>query len=127
MEINTNTAITNQITRSQMTMTCNTIRSLGLSFGLTGTRLINKVIQILVVKDLEIVILEDVYKELSIYYPNIKPAQKRIHIVYALQHRDYDKAEDNFEEIFGFEHDEYYFEPKVFMEEVANIIRIESI
>ena len=70
---------------------------------------------------------EDVYKELSIYYPNIKPAQMRKHIVYALQHRDYDKAEDNFEEIFGFEHDEYYFEPKVFMEEVANIIRIESI
>ena len=33
-----NTKIANQITRSQMTMTCNTIRSLGLSFGLTGTR-----------------------------------------------------------------------------------------
>ena len=122
-----NTKITIQITRSQMTMTCNTIRSLGLSFGLTGTRLINKVIQILVVKDLEIVILEDIYKELSIQFPNIKPAQMRKHIIYALQNRDYQKAENNFEEIFGFEHDEYYFEPKVFMEEVANIIRIESI
>ena len=122
-----NTKIANQITRSQMTMTCNTIRALGLSFGLTGTRLINKVIQILVVKDLEIVILEDIYKELSIQFPNIKPAQMRKHIIYALQNRDYQKAENNFEEIFGFEHDEYYFEPKIFMEEVANIIRIESI
>ena len=127
MEMEINTKITNQITRSQMTMTCNTIRSLGLSFGLTGTRLINKVIQILIVKDLEIVILEDIYKELSIQFPNIKPAQMRKHIIYALQNRDYQKAENNFEEIFGFEHDEYYFEPKVFMEEVANIIRIESI
>ena len=34
---------------------------------------------------------------------------------------------ENFKKVFGFEHDEYYFEPKVFMEEVANIIRIESI
>ena len=116
MEINTK--ITNQITRSQMTMTCNTIRSLGLSFGLTGTRLINKVIQILVVKDLEIVILEDIYKELSIQFPNIKPTQMRKHIIYALQNRDYQKAENNFEEIFGFEHDEYYFEPKIFMENI---------
>lgn len=54
MEIDTKT--TNQISRSQMTMTCNTIRSLDFGFALTGTYLINKVIQILVVKDLEIVI-----------------------------------------------------------------------
>lgn len=107
-----------------MTMICNTIRSLGLSFGLTGTRLINKVIQILVIKDLEIVILEDVYKELSNYYPNIKPSQMRKHILYALQHRDYYKAKENFEKIFGFEYDDFYFEPKIFMEEVANNIRI---
>ena len=125
--MNTNSKATNQISRSQITLTAHTLRSLGLNFGLTGTRLINKVVQILTIKDLEIVILEDVYKELSIYYPNIKPSQMRKHIVYALQHRDYDKAEDNFEEIFGFEHDEYYFEPKVFMEEIANIIRLESI
>ena len=125
MEINTK--IANQITRSQMTMICNTIRSLGLSFGLTGTRLINKVIQILIVKDLEIVILEDIYKELSIYFPKLKPVQIRQNISYALNNRDYYKAKDNFQNIFGFEHDEYYFEPKVFMEEVANIIRSESL
>ena len=125
MEINTNT--TNRITRSQITLTSHIIRSLGLSFGLTGTRLINKTIQILTIKDLEIVVLEDIYRELSIYFPKIKPVQMRQYIAYALEHRDYQKAEENFEDIFGFEHDIYYFEPKVFMEEVANVIRLESI
>ena len=125
MEINTNT--TNRITRSQITLTSHIIRSLGLSFGLTGTRLINKTIQILTIKDLEIVVLEDIYRELSVYFPKIKPVQMRQYIAYALEHRDYQKAEENFEDIFGFEHDIYYFEPKVFMEEVANAIRLESI
>lgn len=125
MEINTNT--TNRITHSQITLTSHIIRSLGLSFGLTGTRLINKTIQILTIKDLEIVVLEDIYRELSVYFPKIKPAQMRQYIAYALEHRDYQKAEENFEDIFGFEHDIYYFEPKVFMEEVANVIRLESI
>ena len=125
MKINTET--TNKITREQVLAICNTVRSLGLSTGHTGTRLINKVIQILTIKDLEIVVLEDIYQELSTYYPNMSINRIRKNISYALQNRDYQKAEDNFENIFGFEHDEYYFEPKVFMEEVANIIRIESI
>ena len=70
---------------------------------------------------------ENIYKEISTYYPNIKPIQMRKHIIYALQHRDYYKSENNFEEIFGFKHDEYYFEPKIFMEEIANVIRLEYI
>ena len=122
-----NAITTNKISNKQVLAIRNISRSLGLSTGLTGTRLINKVVQILVIKDLEIVVLEDIYKEISTYYPNIKPVQMRKHIVYALQHRDYNKSENNFEEIFGFEHDEYYFEPKVFMEEMANVIRLEYI
>ena len=125
--MNTNSKTTNQISRSQITLTAHTLRSLGLNFGLTGTRLINKVVQILIIKDLEIVVLEDIYKELSIYFPKLKPVQIRQNISYALNNRDYYKAKDNFQNIFGFEHDEYYFEPKVFMEEIANIIRLESI
>ena len=125
--MNINTITTNKISNKQVLAIRNISRSLGLSTGLTGTRLINKVVQILVIKDLEIIVLEDIYKEISTYYPNIKPVQVRKHIVYALQHRDYNKSENNFKEIFGFEHDEYYFEPKVFMEEIANIIRLEYI
>ena len=125
--MNVNTITTNKISNRQVLAIRNISRSLGLSTGLTGTRLINKVVQILVIKDLEIVVLEDIYKEISTYYPNIKPVQMRKHIVYALQHRDYNKSENNFEEIFGFEYDDYYFEPKAFMEEIANLIRLEYI
>ena len=125
--MNKNTITTNKISNRQVLAIRNISRSLGLSTGLTGTRLINKVVQILVIKDLEIVVLEDIYKEISTYYPNIKPVQMRKHIVYALQHRDYNKSENNFEEIFGFEYDDYYFEPKIFMEEIANVIRLEPI
>ena len=125
--MNTNSKTTNQISRSQITLTAHILRSLGLNFGLTGTRLINKVIQVLIIKDLEIVVLEDIYKELSIYFPKLKPVQIRQNISYALNNRNYYKAKDNFKNIFGFEHDEYYFEPKVFMEEIANIIRLEYI
>ena len=126
MKVKINTTI-NKISREQIIIINNALRSLGLNTGLTGTRLINKVIQILVIKDLEIIVLEDIYKEISTYYPNIKPVQMRKHIVSALQHRDYNKSENNFEKIFGFKHDEYYFEPKVFMEEIANVIRLEYI
>lgn len=118
---------TNKISRVQVLTICNIIRSLGLNTGLTGTRLINKVIQVLTIRDLEIVVLEDIYQELLIYYPNMTISQMRKNIFYALKNRNYQKAEENFEDIFGFEHDEYYFEPKIFMEEVANIIRLESI
>ena len=125
MKVNSKT--TNRITREQVLTICNIIRSLGLSTGLTGTRLINKVVQILTIKDLEIVVLEDIYQELLTYYPNMTVSQMRKNIFYALQNRNYQKSKENFKKVFGFEHDEYYFEPKVFMEEIANIIRIESI
>ena len=125
MEINTKT--TNKITREQALAICHAFRNLGLSSGLTGTRLLNKIVQILAIKDLEIVVLEDVYKEISTYFPAIKTSQMRKHIVYALNHRDFDKSEGNFELVFGFEYDEIYFEPKNFVEELANIIRLESI
>ena len=125
--MNENTITTNKISNTQVLAIRNISRSLGLSTGLTGTRLINKVVQILVIKDLEIIVLEDIYKEISTYYPNIKSIQMRKHIIYALQHRDYNKSENNFKEIFGFEHDDYYFEPKVFMEEMANVIRLNII
>ena len=125
MKVNSKT--TNRISREQVLTICNIIRSLGLNTGLTGTRLINKVVQILTIKDLEIVVLEDIYQELLTYYPNMTISQMRKNIFYALQNRNYQKSKENFKKVFGFEHDEYYFEPKVFMEEIANIIRIESI
>jgi len=56
---------------------------MGLNSSHIGTRLINKAVQILTVKDLEMIVLTDIYKEISIYFPNIQPKFIRMHIHYA--------------------------------------------
>lgn len=121
-----NTSTNNKITREQALAICNAFRSLGLSPALTGTRLLNKIVQVVIVRDLEILILEDIYRELSNYFPTIKPSQMRKHIIYALNHRNFDKSVNNFKLVFGFEYDEIYFEPKNFIEELSNIIKLKS-
>ena len=122
--MNINSKTSNLISRSQVLEICNILRSLGLTSGLTGTRILNKAIQIISIKDLEIIVLEDIYKELSLYFPNLKPTNMRFYISYALNNRNSYKSENNFEKIFGFEYDEIYFEPKNFIEEVARIIQL---
>ena len=125
MELNSNNN-SNQITGKQLIIISNCLRNMGLNSGHIGTRLINKAVQILTVKDLEMIVLNDIYEEISKYYPNLKPNFIRMYIHYALQHRDEKRAENNFKKIFGFDYDEYYFEPKQFIEEMANIIRIKT-
>ena len=122
--MNINSKTSNLISNSQVLEICNILRSLGLTSGLTGTRILNKAIQIISIKDLEIIVLEDIYKELSLYFPNLKPANMRFYISYALNNRNSYKSENNFEKIFGFEYGEIYFEPKNFIEEVARIIQL---
>lgn len=125
MELNSNNN-SNQITGKQLIIISNCLRNMGLNSGHIGTRLINKAVQILTVKDLEMIVLNDIYEEISKYYPNLKTKFIRMYIHYALQHRDQKRAENNFKKIFGFDYDEYYFEPKQFIEEMANIIRIKT-
>ena len=125
MELNSNNN-SNQITSKQILIISNCLRNIGLNSGHIGTRLINKAVQILTVKDLEMIVLNDIYEEISKYFPNLKPKFIRMYIHYALQHRDEEKAENNFKKIFGFDYDDYYFEPKQFIEEMANIIRIKT-
>lgn len=117
----------NQISNKQVMIIGNCLRSLGLNSTHIGTRLINRAIQILTVKDLEIIVLSDIYEEISKSFPNLKSNFIRMYIYYALEHRNKDKSEINFKRIFGFDYDEYYFEPKQFIEEMANIIRIRTI
>ena len=107
MELNSNNN-SNQITNKQLIVISTCLRTMGLNSGHIGTRLINKAVQI------------------SKCYPKLKPKFIRIYIHYALQHRDEKKAENNFRKVFGFDYDEYYFEPKQFIEEMANIIRIKT-
>lgn len=125
MELNSNNN-SNQITGKQVIIISNCLRNMGLNSGHIGTRLINKAVQILTIKDLEMIVLNDIYEEISKYFPNLKPKFIRMYIHYALQHRDEERAENNFKKIFGFDYDEYYFEPKQFIEEMANIIRIKT-
>lgn len=125
MELNSNNN-SNQITSKQLLIISNCLRNMGLNSSHIGTRLINKAVQILTVKDLEMIVLSDIYEEISKYYPNLKPKFIRMYIHYALQHRDEKKAENNFKKVFGFDYDNYYFEPKQFIEEMSNIIRIKT-
>ena len=125
MELNSNNN-SNQITSKQILIISNCLRNIGLNSGHIGTRLINKAVQILTVKDLEMIVLNDIYEEIAKCFPNLKPKFVRMYIHYALQHRNEEKAENNFNKIFGFDYDEYYFEPKQFIEEMANIIRIKT-
>ena len=125
MELNSNNN-SNQITSKQILIISNCLRNIGLNSGHICTRLINKAVQILTVKDLEMIVLNDIYEEIAKCFPNLKPKFVRMYIHYALQHRNEEKAENNFKKIFGFDYDEYYFEPKQFIEEMANIIRIKT-
>ena len=125
MELNSNNN-SNQITSKPILIISNCLRNIGLNSGHIGTRLINKAVQILTVKDLEMIVLNDIYEEIAKCFPNLKPKFVRMYIHYALQHRNEEKAENNFKKIFGFDYDEYYFEPKQFIEEMANIIRIKT-
>lgn len=116
----------NQISNKQVIIISNCLRSLGLNSGHIGTRLINKAVQILTVKDLEIIVLSDIYEEISKSFPNLKTNFIRMYIHYALKNRNENRAETNFKKIFGFDYDEYYFEPKQFIEELSNIVRIKT-
>ena len=70
--------------------------------------------------------LNDIYKELSKYFPNSNPEYMRMHIAYAINNRDNKKTKENFKRIFGFDYSDDYFEPKIFIDELSNVIRIRT-
>lgn len=102
----------------------NILRSIGLNTSHRGTKYINKAIQIITLSDNDIVIIEDIYKSIANIYGNTTSKQVKNDISYAIKSRNEEKAENNFEGIFGFEYDEYYFTNKTIIEEVSRIIKI---
>lgn len=102
----------------------NILRSIGLNTSHRGTKYINKAIQLITISDNDIVIIENIYNSISTIYGNITPKQVKNDISYALKSRNEEKTETNFEKIFGFEYDEYYFTNKTIIEEIARIIKI---
>ena len=105
----------------------NKLRSLGLNSSLIGTKHINNVIQIIISSNNEFYYLEDIYLQISSYYPSQSPSKIRNAIKYALDNRNETLCKKNFEKVFDFEYDDIYFEPKNFIEEVSTIIKIEYI
>ena len=60
--------------------------------------------------------------ELTKYYKELSFIQIKTYIQYALDHRDINKSKKNFEIIFGFEYDNYYFTNKIFLEKVYVVL-----
>lgn len=100
----------------------NILRDLGLITTLKGTKFLNKAIQIVLNSDNEFIVLEDVYKKISLNYTNFNSVQVRNAIKYAIDNRDEKKSIANFEKIFGYKYHSYYFTNKVIIEEIARVI-----
>lgn len=99
----------------------NTLCSLGLNPSIKGTKYLNQVIQYILKNNIEFIILDNIYIELSEKYKlNINTL--RANINYALVKRNKSLTSKNFKRIFECEYDETYFEPKVFIELILEIL-----
>ena len=103
----------------------NILRDIGLNTSHRGTKYINKAVQILIATDNDIIKAKDIYNSISNYYSNITPKQVKNDISYALNSRIEEKAKKNFEKVFGFEYDQYYFTNKTIIEEIARVVKVE--
>lgn len=111
-----------KITSSEVLQIANILRSLGLNTSYIGTKLINKSVQYAIKNDIEFITLEKIYSYLHYKYGfNIHSIRNNIN--YALTNRNKKLSIKNFEKIFGYEYYEKNFEPKLFIEEVSNIIK----
>ena len=120
MGVNTNIVINPK----QIITIFNILRDIGLNTSHRGTKYLNKAIQILLLTDNEIVVAKNIYINVANFYGNITPKQVKNDISYALNSRLEEKAEKNFERVFGFEYDQYYFTNKIIIEEIARIVKI---
>lgn len=116
-----------KINPKQVIAIFNILRSIGLNTSHRGTKYINKTIQIIIVSDSDIIVIEEVYKNIANFYGNITPKQVKNDISYALNSRVKEKAINNFEKVFGFKYDNYYFTNKNIIEEISRIMKIKSI
>lgn len=119
MGVNTNTVIKPK----QIITIFNILRDIGLNTSHRGTKYLSKAVQILIITDNDIVKIKDIYSNIANFYGNITPKQVKNDISYALNNRVKEKTEKNFERVFGFEYDQYYFTNKTIIEEIARIIK----
>ena len=120
-EVNTKTIISPK----EIILIYNILRDIGLNITHKGTKYINKAVQLLYSMNNDIVILEDIYDNIANYY-DTTPKQVKNAIAYSLNSRINKKTIKNFEKIFGFEYDVYYFTNKTIIEEIARIIKVNT-
>lgn len=113
----------NLISSKNVIQIYNILRALGLNTTLKGTKLLNKAIQIVINSNDEFIVIEDVYSQLTLNYKNFNEVQIRNAIKYAIDNRDEQKSKNNFEQIFGYQYDDYYFTNKTLIEEIARVIK----
>ena len=125
--IKSNIKTSNLINSKTTILIYNILRDLGLIPTLKGTKFLNKAIQIVLNSNNEFIVLEDVYKEIALNYTNFNSVQVRNAIKYAIDNRDEEKSIANFEKIFGYKYDSYYFTNKVIIEEISRIVKYKLI
>ena len=114
--------VNNIIKPTQVLQITNILRSLGLNTSYRGTKLINKIIQYVIKYDIEFITLNKIYSKLCKEYGySINAIRNNIN--YALSNRNIALSKANFVKVFGYEYYEKNFEPKVFIEEVNNLIK----
>ena len=99
----------------------NILRDIGLNTSHRGTKYINKAVQLLITSNNDIFVLKDIYNSIANIYDNTSPKQIKNDISYSLKSRNEKKSKYNFEKIFGFEYNDYYFTNKNIIEEIYSI------
>lgn len=121
--IKSNIKTSNLINSKNTILIYNILRDLGLIPTLKGTKFLNKAIQIVLNSDNEFIVLEDIYKEIALDYTNFNSVQVRNAIKYAINNRYEEKSIANFEKIFSYKYDRYYFTSKVIIEEISRTVK----
>ncbi|MBQ8379383.1 MAG: hypothetical protein IJX34_01040 [Clostridia bacterium] len=114
--------VINQISASQVLQITNILRSLGLKSSHYGTKLLNKTVQYIIKYDIEFITLDTIYKEIAKEY-GLNIGTIRNNINNALNNRNKLLSKSNFEKVFDYEYYEKNFEPKIFIEEVSNLLK----
>ena len=113
----------NLISSKNAILIYNILRALGLNTTLQGTKFLNKAIQIVINSNDEFIVIEDVYNQLTLNFKSLNGVQIRNAIKYAIDNRDEQKSKNNFEQIFGYQYDDYYFTNKILIEEIARVVK----
>ena len=117
------TKTNNLITSKNTILIYNILKDLGFIPSLQGTKLLNRDIQIVIKSNNEFIVIEDVYNQIVSNYLKFNSVQIRNAIKYAIDSRNEQKSIANFEKIFGYKYDRYYFTNKIIIEEIARVVK----